>query len=235
MATPHIQAERGEIAEKILLPGDPLRAKFIAETFLTDSVCFNRVRNMLGYTGTYRGERVSVMGTGMGMPSLSIYAYELIHTYGVKKLIRVGSAGAMRENLNLYDLVLAEGACTDSRIAFPYDLNGTYSAIASWALLSRAAKAAEAQGKTAHVGNVFSTDVFYNPLNSREDHWKKWAKMGCLAVEMETYALYALAAASGVDALSILTISDSLVSGNETTAAERQNSFQAMMEIALAV
>lgn len=235
MATPHIEAEKGAIAEKILLPGDPLRAKFIAETYLTDAVCFNRVRNMLGYTGLYHGERVSVMGTGMGMPSLSIYAHELIHAYGVKNLIRVGSAGAMREDLHLYDLVLAQGACTDSRIAFPYALNGTYSAIASWNLLSRAAKAADAQGKTVHVGNVFSTDVFYNPLNSSEAHWKKWANMGCLAVEMETYALYALAASAGVDALGILTISDSLVSGKETTSEERQNSFHAMMEIALAV
>lgn len=202
---------------------------------MDNPVCFNRVRNMLGYTGTYHGQRVSVMGTGMGMPSLSIYVHELIHEYGVKRLIRVGSAGAMRKDLHLYDLVLAQGACTDSRIAFPYALNGTYSAISSWTLLSRAAKAAEEQGKAVHVGNVFSTDVFYNPLNVQEAHWKKWAEMGCLAVEMETYALYALAASAGVDALGIMTISDSLVSGQETTAQERQNSFHAMMEIALAV
>jgi len=235
MATPHIGAEKGDIAEKILLPGDPLRARFIAENYLEAPVAFNSVRNMLGYTGTYRGEPVSVMGTGMGIPSLSIYAYELIHAFGVKRLIRVGSAGALQKDLKLYDIVLAQGACTDSNVAFQYDLKGTYSAIASWNLLAKAAEMAKKQGKTVHVGNVFSTDVFYNPLNSEQHHFEKWAGMGCLAQEMEAYALYAVAAAAGAEALAILTISDSMVSGEETTAEERQNSFHAMMQLALAI
>lgn len=235
MATPHIGAEKGDIAEKILLPGDPLRARFIAENYLEAPVAFNSVRNMLGYTGTYRGEPVSVMGTGMGIPSLSIYAYELIHAFGVKRLIRVGSAGALQKDLKLYDIVLAQGACTDSNVSFQYDLKGTYSAIASWNLLAKAAEMAKEQGKTVHVGNVFSTDVFYNPLNSEQHHFEKWAGMGCLAQEMEAYALYAVAAAAGAEALAILTISDSMVSGEETTAEERQNSFHAMMQLALAI
>lgn len=235
MATPHIGAERGAIAEKILLPGDPLRAQFIAENYLQDVKPFNTVRNMLGFTGTYHGAPVSVMGTGMGMPSISIYAHELIHEFGVQKLIRVGSAGAMTDALSLYDIVLAQGASTDSRIAFQYDLNGTYSALASWSLLQAAYEAATQQGKDVAVGGVFSTDVFYNPLNVQDAHWKRWAGMGLLAVEMEAYALYAEAAAAGVDALAIVTISDSLVTGQETTATEREQSFGAMMDIALAI
>lgn len=235
MATPHIGAERGAIAEKILLPGDPLRAQFIAQNYLQDATPFNTIRNMLGFTGTYRGEPVSVMGTGMGMPSLSIYAHELIHEFGVQKLIRVGSAGAMTEALDLYDIVLAQGASTDSRIAYQFGLNGTYSALASWELLRAAYDAAQAQGKDVKVGGLFSSDVFYNPLNVSENHWQRWAHMGLLAVEMEAYALYAEAAAAGVDALAIVTISDSLVTGKETTPEEREKSFGAMMEIALAI
>lgn len=235
MATPHIGAEVGAIAKKILLPGDPLRAKFIAENYLEEPVLFNTVRNMLGYTGRYKGELVSVMGTGMGMPSLSIYVHELIHAFGVEKLVRVGSAGAMTDQLDLYDIVIAQGASTDSRFAFQYDLNGTYSALSSWSLLSKAVKAAEEQGKKVHVGSIFSTDIFYNRLNATETHWKRWAEMGCLAIEMEAYALFAEAQAAGVDALALLTISDSMVSGVETTAEEREKSFGAMMEIALAI
>lgn len=234
MATPHNQARMGEIAEKILLPGDPLRAKFIAETFLTDVVQFNATRNMLGYTGTYNGERVSVMGSGMGIPSIAIYAHELIHQYGVKKLIRVGSAGAFTDKLDLYDIVLAQGACTDSNFAYQYDLKGTYSAIASWDLLKSAYDAAKRMGQKVHVGNVFASDIFYNQLNA-SGNWKRWADMGCLCIDMESYGLYAIAARAGVQALTLLTISDSLVSGKETTAEERQLSFNRMMEIALAV
>lgn len=235
MSTPHNQAAMGEIAEKVLLPGDPLRAKFIAENFLKDVVRFNATRNMFGYTGTYNGERVSVMGTGMGLPSIGIYAYELIHEYGVKKLIRVGSAGAFSDKLRVYDVVLAQGACTDSNFAYQYDLKGTFSAISSWELLKGAHDAAEKLGIPVHVGNVFSTDIFYNQLYQTQDHWKKWAGMGVLCVDMESYGLYAVAAQAGVDALTILTISDSLVTGELTTAEEREKSFDRMMRIALEV
>jgi purine-nucleoside phosphorylase len=213
-----------------LLPGDPLRAKFIAENFLEDVTQFNGVRNMFGFTGTYKGKRVSVMGTGMGVPSIGIYSYELIHFYGVKNLIRVGSCGAFDEKLNLYDVIIAQGACTDSNYAAQYDLPGTYSAIASYDLLSRAVKSAEDKGVDVHVGNILTSDVFYS---QKEDSWKQWAKMGVLAAEMETYALYCNAANAGVNALTILTVSDSIVKGEETSAEERQKSFTKMMEIAL--
>jgi purine-nucleoside phosphorylase len=230
MTTPHNSAKKGDIAETILLPGDPLRAKFIAENFLEDVIQFNGVRNMFGFTGTYKGKRVSVMGTGMGVPSIGIYSYELIHFYGVKNLIRVGSCGAFDEKLNLYDVIIAQGACTDSNYAAQYDLPGTYSAIASYDLLSRAVKSAEDKGVDVHVGNILTSDVFYS---QKEDSWKQWAKMGVLAAEMETYALYCNAANAGVNALTILTVSDSIVKGEETSAEERQKSFTKMMEIAL--
>lgn len=230
MTTPHNSAKKGDIAETILLPGDPLRAKFIAENFLEDVTQFNSVRNMFGFTGTYKGKRVSVMGTGMGVPSIGIYSYELIHFYGVKNLIRVGSCGAFDEKLNLYDVIIAQGACTDSNYAAQYDLPGTYSAIASYDLLSRAVKSAEDKGVDVHVGNILTSDVFYS---QKEDSWKQWAKMGVLAAEMETYALYCNAANAGVNALTILTVSDSIVKGEETSAEERQKSFTKMMEIAL--
>lgn len=235
MATPHNQAEKGMIAEKVLLPGDPLRAKYIAETFLEDIQQFNATRNMFGYTGTYQGKPVSVMGSGMGMPSIGIYSYELIHQYDVKKLIRVGSAGAYSADLDLYDIVLAQGSSTDSNYAHQYDLKGTYSALATWDLLKGAADAAERLGYPVHVGNVFSSDLFYNQLNQKGEHWKKWADMGCLCVDMESYALYCNAAEAGVSALTILTISDSLVTGAATTAEEREKSFRKMMEIALEI
>ncbi len=230
MTTPHNSAKKGEIAETILLPGDPLRAKFIAETFLEDVTQFNSIRNMFGYTGTYKGKKVSVMGTGMGVPSIGIYSYELIHFYGVKNLIRVGSCGAFDENLKLYDVIIAQGACTDSNYADQYDLPGTYSAIASYDLLSKAVKSAEDKGVDVHVGNILTSDVFYS---QKEDSWKKWAKMGVLAAEMETYALYCNAASAGVNALTILTVSDSIAKGEETSPEERQKSFTKMMEIAL--
>ena len=230
MTTPHIGAERGEIAETILLPGDPLRAKFIADTYLEDVIQFNSVRNMLGFTGTYKGKRISVMGTGMGVASIGIYSHELIHNYGVKNLIRVGSCGAYDKNLKLYDIILGMGASTNSAYGHQYKLPGTYSAIASWDLLYKAKQVADEKGIELHVGNILSSDVFYNFY---PEEFEKWAAMGVLAVEMEAYALYCNAAAAGVNALTILTVSDSLVTRMETTSEERETGFTKMMEIAL--
>lgn len=230
MTTAHISGSKGEIAETILLPGDPLRAKFIADTYLEDIVQFNDVRNMLGYTGTYKGKRISVMGTGMGLPSIGIYSYELIHFYGVKNLIRVGSCGAYDGKLKLYDIIFAMGASTNSNYAHQYNLPGTYSAIASWELLEKAKKVADEKGIQVNVGNVLSSDVFYN---KDSEVYKKWAEMGILAVEMEAYGLYCNAQAAGVNALTILTVSDSLVTKQETTSKERENSFTKMIDIAL--
>ena len=236
MSTPHNQAERGQIAEKILLPGDPLRAKYIAEHYLENVQQFNGTRNMFGYTGTYKGQPVSVMGSGMGIPSISIYAHELIHQYGVKKLIRVGTAGAYTDQLNLYDIVLAQGACTDSAVAYQHDLHGTFSAISAFSLLKNAYDTAVAKNLPVHVGNVFSSDLFYSAMNQGENPlWKKWANLGRLCVDMETYGLYLLAAEAGVEALTLLTISDSLVTGEATSAEERQNRFNQMMEVALEI
>lgn len=230
MATPHNSAISGNIAETILLPGDPLRAKFIAENFLTDVEQFNAVRNMFGYTGTYNGKRVSVMGTGMGCPSIGIYSYELIHMYGVKNLIRIGSCGGMDKNLQLFDIVLAMGASTDSNYAHQYDLPGTFSAIASWDLLSKAKKIADENKINTVVGNILTSDIFYS---DSPDDWKRWAKMGVIAAEMESYALYCNAARAGVNALTILTVSDSIVNHSETTAEQREKGFKDMMKIAL--
>lgn len=230
MSTPHNSALKGHIAETILLPGDPLRAKFIAENFFTDVEQFNAVRNMFGYTGSYKGKKVSVMGSGMGCPSIGIYSYELIHMYGVKNLIRVGSCGAYDEKLDLYDIILAMGASTDSNYAYQFNLPGTYSATASWELLSKAKKVADEFNIPTTVGNIVSSDIFYH---DNPDNWKAWAKMGCLAVEMETYALYCNANRAGVNALTILTVSDSLVHQTETTAEQREKGFKDMMKIAL--
>jgi len=232
MSTPHNSAINGQIAETVLLPGDPLRAKFIAENFLSDVEQFNTVRNMFGYTGTYNGKKVSVMGTGMGCPSIGIYSYELIHMYGVKNLIRVGSCGAFDPKLNLYDIELAIGASTDSNYASQYNLPGTYSATASWELLSNAKKVADENSITAYVGNILTSDVFYG---DEADSWKKWAKMGCMAAEMESFALYCNAARAGVNALTILTVSDSIVNQTETTAEQREQGFKDMMKIALEI
>ena len=230
MSTPHNSAVLGQIAENVLLPGDPLRAKFIAENFLEDIEQFNAVRNMFGFTGTYKGKKVSVMGSGMGCPSIGIYSYELIHMYGVKNLIRVGSCGAYDPNLKLYDIILAMGASTDSNYAYQYDLPGIYSATASWELLSKAKKVADYNNIETVVGNIVTSDIFYgdNPEN-----WKKWAKMGCIAVEMESYALYCNANRAGVNALTILTVSDSLAHKTETTPEQREKGFKDMMKIAL--
>lgn len=230
MTTAHNAAIKGDIAETILLPGDPLRAKFIADNYLEDVKCFNSVRNMFGYTGTYKGKKISVMGTGMGMPSMGIYSYELIHFYGVKNLIRVGSCGSYQENVNIHDIILAQGACTNSNFASQYNLPGVYSAISSFDLLEKAKKIADEKGHKVKVGNILSSDIFYN---DQPEVWKKWADIGVLGVEMEAYALYANAAKAGVNALTILTVSDSLVSQEEISAEDRQNTFTKMMEIAL--
>ena len=228
--TPHINAVKGDIAETILLPGDPLRAKFIADNFLKDVVQFNAIRNMFGYTGTYKGKRISVMGTGMGIPSIGIYSYELIHFYGVKNLIRIGSCGALQKDLKLYDVILGIGASTNSAYARQYNLPGTYSATASWELLYKAKQIADEKNTHVTVGNILSSDTFYSADNTDA---MRWANMGILAIEMEAYALYCNAAAAGVNALCILTVSDSIVNKEETTAEEREKSFTRMMEIAL--
>lgn len=226
----HIEAKVGEIADKILLPGDPLRAKFIAENFLEDAVQFNNVRGMLGFTGTYKGERVSVMGTGMGMPSISIYAHELINDYGVKKLIRVGTAGAISPEVKIRDLVIAQAATTTSRIItndFPqYD----FAQISHFDLLHKAYHIATENQIRTHVGNVLSADLFYNDLG---DSTMKLGEMGVLAVEMEAAGLFYLGAKFNVQTLAILTISDSLVTGEATTAEERQVTFKDMMYVGL--
>lgn len=229
--TPHINAkEKGIIADTILLPGDPLRAKFIAENFLENPVQFNEVRNMLGFTGTYKGKRISVMGTGMGMPSIGIYSYELIHFYGVKNLIRIGSCGSIQENVKVRDIVIGMASSTDSNFVHQYNIPGTFAPAASWELLKKAVDSAEKKEVRYHVGNILASDVFYG---DNPESWKKWANMGVLAIEMESAALYMNAARAGVNALTILTVSDSLVTHETTTAEERQTSFTQMMEIAL--
>jgi purine-nucleoside phosphorylase len=228
--TPHIKPNGAEIAETILLPGDPLRAKFIAETFLTDVVQFNEVRGMLGFTGTYNGKRISVMGTGMGTASMGIYSWELIHVFGVKNLIRIGSAGAIQDHLNLYDIVFAMGSSTDTNYGHQFNLPGQYSITASFELLEKAKKVADAKGQHVHVGNVLSSDVFYNADSTA---LKKWSDMGILCAEMESAGLYLNAAKAGVNALCILTISDHIFRHEQTTQEERQTAFTKMMEIAL--
>lgn len=230
MSTPHIGAKMGDIAETVLMPGDPLRAKFIAETFLEDVVQFNTVRNMFGYTGTYKGKKISVMGSGMGVPSIGIYSYELIHFYGVKNLIRIGSCGAIQKDLQLYDVIFGIGASTNSNFAHQYNLPGTYSATASYELLEKAKRAADEKGTHVTIGNILSSDTFYSEDPTEVE---RWAKMGVLAIEMEAFALYCNAARAGVNALCILTVSDSIVNKEETTAEEREKSFTRMMEIAL--
>ncbi len=228
--TVHIQAKKGEIAETILLPGDPLRAKFIAENFLDDAYCYNTIRGMYGFTGTYKGKRISVQGTGMGMPSMGIYSYELITEYGVKNLIRVGSCGSYQEDVHVRDIILAMGASTNSRYAHQYDLPGSYAPTASFELLLKAKQKADEMNLPVKIGNVLSSDVFYD---ADKDAWKKWARMGILAVEMEAAALYMNAARLNANALAILTVSDSLVTNEETTAEEREKTFTDMIKIAL--
>jgi purine-nucleoside phosphorylase len=227
--TPHIGAKEGEIAEKVIMAGDPLRAKFMAETFLENPVLYNSVRGMLGYTGTYKGKRVSVQGHGMGIPSIGIYTYELFNFYGVKSIIRTGSAGAFHPDLKLGDIVIGMGSCTDSNYGAQYNLPGTFAPIADFDLVRAAAAKAEQMGVDYKVGNLLASDVFYG---DSADSWKAWQKMGVLAVEMEATALYMNAARSGNKALAICTISDSLVTGEACSAEQRQTSFTNMMEIA---
>lgn len=229
-STPHINPNSVPIAETILLPGDPLRAKFIAETYLDDAVQFNSVRNAFGYTGTYQGKEVSVMGSGMGIPSISLYAWELIHDFGIKKLVRVGSCGSLQKDLNLYDVVIGQAACTDSNFLSQYNLPGVYAPIASYRLIEDVRTRAKEAGITTHVGNVLSSDVFYN---YQDDVNQRWAAMGVLAVEMESAGLYVTAAEAGVEALGIFTVSDNIVTGEATTASEREKAFTTMMELAL--
>ncbi len=226
----HIAAQKSQIADKILLPGDPLRAKFVAENYLDNPVCFNEVRNMFGYTGSYKGRPVSVMGTGMGMPSLSIYVNELIREYGVKRLIRIGTCGGMQEYVKLRDIVLAMSASTDSAVNRQRFGGMDYAPTASFNLLKAAWDAAAAHRLRVFAGPVLSSDMFYT---EDPEQWKLWAKFGVLAVEMETAELYTLAAKYGCAAVSVRTISDHLITGEATTPEERQRSFRAMMEVAL--
>ena len=229
--TPHIGAKYGEIAETVIMAGDPLRAKFMAENFLEDAVQFNNVRGMLGYTGTYKGKRISVMGHGMGGPSIGIYTYELYNFYGVKQIIRVGSTGSIKEDLHVGDLVIAMGACTNSNYAAQYELPGTFAPIADFGMLRRAAETCDRLGYRYQVGNVLTSDTFYteNPHNER------WINMGVLAVEMEIAILYMNAARSGNKALAICTVSDHIITGEATTAEERQLTFTKMMDVAFSV
>ncbi len=229
--TPHIGAQFGEIAETVIMAGDPLRAKFMAENFLENPVQFNSVRGMLGFTGTHQGKRVSVMGHGMGIPSIGIYTYELYHFYGVKTIIRVGSAGSINSDLHVGDLCIAIGACTNSNYALQYELPGTYAPIADFGLARAAADSCDRLGYRYKVGNVLSSDTFY----TENAHNDKWMGMGVLAIEMEAAALYMNAARSGNRALVILTISDHLLTGEVTTAEERQNTFTHMMDVAFSL
>ncbi|MBO4658022.1 MAG: purine-nucleoside phosphorylase [Prevotella sp.] len=229
--TPHIGAQYGDIAETVIMAGDPLRVKLMAETFLEDPKLFNQVRGMLGYTGTYKGKRVSVMGHGMGIPSISIYTYELFNFYGVKQIIRVGSAGSIHPDLNIGDLAIAMGACTDSNYAAQYEMPGTFAPIADFDLLRGAVDECERRGFHYRVGNVMSADVFY----SENAHNDKWINMGVLAVEMEIAALYMNAARSGNRALGICTISDNIITGEALSAEERQTTFTNMMKVAFSL
>ena len=228
--TAHNSAKAGDFAKTVLMPGDPLRAKYIAETYLENPRQVNAVRNMFGYTGTYKGKEISVMGGGMGMPSIGIYSYELFNFYDVDQVIRIGSAGAFQDNIKLMDVVIGMGACTDSNYAYQYGLPGPFAPIADYELLNRAVETAKRQGTNVVVGNILSSDVFYNAMSNVNDLWRD---MGVLAVEMEAAALYMNAAKAGKKALCMLTISDHLYTGESLSAEDRQLGFGKMMEIAL--
>lgn len=230
--TPHIGAREGEIADRVIMAGDPLRAKFMAERFLENPVQYNAVRGMLGFTGTYKGKRVSVQGHGMGMPSIGIYSYELFNFYGVKRIIRTGSAGSINAVVKMGDVVIGMGSCTDSNYASQYGLPGTFAPIADFGLVRAAVEKAEELGVSYKVGNLLASDFFYG---DDAESWKQWQKMGVLAVEMEAAALYMNAARCGGEALCICTISDSLVTGEACSAEERQTSFTNMMDIAFGI
>lgn len=230
ISTPHIKAPKDAFGKTLLMPGDPLRAKFIAETYLEDAQLVNNIRGVHGYTGYYKGTKVSVMASGMGMPAVGIYAYELFHFFDVDNIIRVGSAGSMHPDVKIRDLVIAMGASSDSNFGAQFGTGGTISAIAGYPLMKASIDQAEALGANYHVGNILSSDVFYHDDPEANARWRK---MGLMCVEMEAYALYLTAARCGKNGLAILTISDHLITGEETTAEERQNSFTQMMEVAL--
>lgn len=230
--TPHIGAEKGQIAETVLMPGDPLRAKFIAETFLEQAECVNEIRNMFGFTGEYHGKRITVFGGGMGMPSVGIYSYELFHFYDVQQIIRIGTAGALSDKVDLRDVVVGTGASTDSNYGDQYGLPGTYAPIADFGLARAAVETGERLGIRTVAGNILSTDIFYH---ADENALQKWAGMGVLAVEMEAAALYMNAAKTGKKALCLLTISDAPLRGASLPASERQSGFTDMMKIALEI
>lgn len=230
--TPHNQATEGQIAKTVLMPGDPLRAKYVADTYLEDVTCFNQVRNMLGFTGTYKGKPVSVMGSGMGVPSIGIYSYELFNFYDVNSIIRIGTAGGLAPDVRLRDLVIGMGACTDSNYAAQFRMPGTLAPIADFGLLRKAVESAERLGYDYKVGNVLSSDVFYNDDETVNE---RWASMGVLAVEMESVALYLNAIRARKHALCLLTVSDLPLSGEGLPAEDRQTSFTQMMEVALEV
>ena len=228
--TPHINATPEDIAKTVLMPGDPLRAKFIAENFLENPVLFNNVRGIQGYTGTYKGHRVSVMASGMGIPSIGIYSYELFNFFGVENIMRIGSAGSMNKDVHVRDIVIGMGACTNSNFVSQYNMPGAFAPIADYNMMKTAIDCAEKVGANYHVGNLLSSDTFYGDDPTATE---KWMKMGVLAVEMEAAGLYMNAARAGKNALAICTISDHLLTGEATSAEERQNSFTQMMEIAL--
>ncbi len=230
--TPHISAKEGDFAKTVLMPGDPLRAKFIAENYLEDAKMVTSVRNMFGFTGKYKGKEVSVMGSGMGMPSMGIYSHELFNFYGVENIIRIGSAGSMSEKCQVMDIVVAQAACTNSAWASQYSIPGSFAPIADFSLLSNAVQAADRQGTRVVVGNVLSSDTFYCDLPNPNE---AWMKMGVLCVEMEAAALYMEAARSRKKALAILTISDNILTGEELSSDERQVGFNKMMELALEI
>lgn len=230
--TPHNQATEGQIAKTVLMPGDPLRAKYVADTYLEDVTCFNQVRNMLGFTGTYKGKPVSVMGSGMGVPSIGIYSFELFNFYDVDNIIRIGTAGGLAPDVRLRDLVIGMGACTDSNFAAQFRMPGTLAPIADFGLLRKAVESAERLGYDYKVGNVLSSDVFYNDDETVNE---RWASMGVLAVEMESVALYLNAIRARKHALCLLTVSDLPLSGEGLPAEDRQTSFTQMMEVALEV
>ncbi|ARJ50302.1 purine-nucleoside phosphorylase [Staphylococcus lutrae] len=230
--TPHIQPNGKKIAKTVLMPGDPLRAKFIAENFLENVEQFNEVRNMFGYTGTYKGKTISVMGSGMGIPSIGIYSYELYHFFDVDTIIRIGSCGAMQEDIQLYDIIIGQGASTNSNYVDQFQIPGHFAPLADFDLVVKAKEAADTIGARAHVGNILSSDTFYN---ANPDFNQKWIDMGILGVEMESAGLYLNATKAGKKALGLFTVSDHLLRDEATTAEERQNSFTQMMEIALEI
>lgn len=230
--TPHIQPNGVKIAKTVLMPGDPLRAKYIADNFLENVEQFNDVRNMFGYTGTYKGKEVSVMGSGMGIPSIGIYSYELYNFFDVDTIIRIGSCGALQENVNLYDVIIAQAASTNSNYVDQYNIPGHFAPIADFELVTKAKNVADQIGATTHVGNVLSSDTFYNADPPFNDAWKK---MGILGIEMESAGLYLNAIHAGKKALGIFTVSDHILRDEATTPEERQNSFTQMMEIALEI